>query len=114
MGLSDADALIDPYSSAWALSAPERLRWREWDGEVVVLVPATGNTHLLSDVGAVVFQTFLEAHSALSLQALETLLVPAEASKGAIAEAPDHAVRDLLRTTLLEFERIGFVERVSS
>jgi hypothetical protein len=107
------------------LTAPEQpaLRWRaadraafdmrQWDGEVVLYVLATGETHALPPIHSASFLTLLEQAPSTQpatywLAAMSAGEVPDGSPAGGAHDAADLAV---LTGVLTELHGIGVVER---
>jgi hypothetical protein len=80
------------------------------------MVQATGSTHLLSGVGAAVFLTLHDTRgTAITLDQLENWLSGTgnSDSRDGNDEAAGGEVAAALRTTLLEFVRIGLATQIT-
>jgi len=62
--------LLRNRTSPWRISAPQRLAWREWDGEIVVYNDLTGSTHHLGTLGSAVLSTLIQHPAPLAASAL--------------------------------------------
>jgi PqqD family protein of HPr-rel-A system len=86
---------------SWRLSAGQRLRRRQWDGECVLYNDLSGDTHLL---GADALELLLALHAGpADTDALERRLLAA-----GLAAADDAGVATLLE----DLERLALIEAV--
>lgn len=94
----------------WALRPDAEFEWRDWDGDVVVFVTATGDVHALSPVAGLMLKTMLQHRGAFHPAGfwLDQLAGGAEAEAAEPAtEAELQACVDLLRG----LHHIGLVEQ---
>ena len=108
---ADRDAL-NAASCRWAALPPSELRFRQWDDEAVVHVPASGDTHLIGPAPAAVLAALLSCHpeGRTSAALLADVFEPPEAEPEA---EPRYAADDseLVHETLRSLEAIGLVRR---
>lgn len=89
--------------TAWALDADSGVRWRDWDGEVVVYIGARASTHLLSPEAS---QIFLMLADGVTLPSAATD-DKQEDQSGLRPADPETDVSEFIQATLLEFVRLG-------
>jgi PqqD family protein of HPr-rel-A system len=86
------------------LRARRALIWREWENEHAIYNPASGDLHLLDEVGA-------KALHCLESQALSQAELVCRLGTELEVASDDNLVK-YVRELLREFDRLGLVERL--
>lgn len=89
-------------SRQWRLNRACRLHWRHWDEDYILFNAASGQTHVVNELGADVLR-LLEKKSASAGELLEGLA----ASYGL---APDSELAAGVRRLLVDLDQLGLIE----
>lgn len=93
----------------WQAAPGEQLELRQWDGETVVFVTSTGDTHALSPAASLVLATMLD--DAEAARPADEWLRVAAADGNVSQDGVDDAERLAFEQLLLGLEAIGAVRR---
>ena len=93
--------------SVWKINGLAALHWKEWDGQYLLYEAASGDTHLMDEVGAAVFHCLIDSGG------LEEFPLFHRVAKLLELE-PDDALLDQVKEILQRFARNRLFERKSA
>ncbi len=89
----------------WKINGLTVLQWKEWDGQYLLYEAASGDTHLMDEVGAAVFHCLIDAGRSEELALFHRVAHLLELK-------PDDALLDQVKEILQRFMRNRLLERV--
>jgi len=96
-----------PVTTTWSVNSANPVRFAAWSGEdsVVAYQPISGDTHLVSTIGAAVLELLQSAP--LSAEAVFKGLFPDE-------EPMENSIATIKNNFLIHFEQLGLIEKTLS
>lgn len=94
----------EPAPAVWKVSERAQLHWLDWDAQHLVFDEASGDTHLMDDLGAAVFHCLLQSPGLDEIDLLHRVA-------GLLELPPDDRLLDQLQEILKRFARCRLLER---
>lgn len=93
--------------SVWKVTALGSLHWLDWDGQHLVFDEASGDTHLMDEVGAAVFYCLQQSAGRNEIDLLHEVA-------RLLDIPPDDHLLDQLQEILQRFARFRLLERTTA
>lgn len=100
--------MVSEASSVWKINARSRLQWRDWDGLYLLYDAASGDTHLMDEIGAAVFHCLQRQRDGL-----EASTVLHEVAR-LLELPPDDNLLDQILEILRRFGRSQLLEQTAA